>query len=102
MSKENIVVEDSKIEVKKASWHKRLWQWWLSLFVEEYELTVWFHTETVEHADGLKTIRRSSKVFILKDISKKTSTHITGKDIFGKPFEIKTVEPFDFQLRKLK
>lgn len=97
-----IQVEDTEVKVVKPKWYRRLWQWWLSLFVEEYELTVWFHTETVEHVDGLKTIRRSSKVFMLKDITKKTSTHITGKDIFGKPFEIKTVEPFDFQLRKLK
>jgi hypothetical protein len=38
---------------------------------------------------------------MLKDVTKKTSTHIVGKDIFNKPFEIKTVEPFDYQLRKL-
>lgn len=99
---ETIQVEDTEVKVVKPKWYKRLWQWWLSLFIEEYELTVWFHAETVEHADGLKTIKRSSKVFMLKDIGKKTPTHITGKDIFGKPFEIKTVEPFDYQLRKLK
>jgi len=99
---ETIQVEDTEVKVVRPKWYKRLWQWWLSLFIEEYELTVWFHSETVEHTDGLKTIKRSSKVFMLKDIDKKTPTHITGKDIFNKSFEIKTVEPFDYQLRKLK
>lgn len=98
---EQIKVEDTEVIIKKAKWYKRLWQWWLSLFKEEYELTVWFHTETTVNADGLKTIKRSQKVFMLKNISKKTPTHVVGKDIFGKPFEIKTVEPFDYQVRKL-
>ena len=101
MSPEQQIVEDKEIVVKKLPWYKRLWQWWLSLFKEEYELIVWFHSETIEHQDGLKTIRRSQKTFMLKDVTKKTSTHIVGKDIFNKPFEIKTVEPFDYQLRKL-
>ena len=101
MSNKQTVVEDNEVVVKKLPILKRIWQWWLSLFIEEYELIVWFHTETVEHQDGLKTIRRTSKTFMLKDVTKKTSTHIVGKDIFNKPFEIKTVEPFDYQLRKL-
>lgn len=101
MSNKQTVVEDNEVVVKKLPILKRIWQWWLSLFIEEYELIVWFHTETVEHQDGLKTIKRTSKTFMLKDVTKKTSTHIVGKDIFNKPFEIKTVEPFDYQLRKL-
>jgi len=98
---EQKIIEEKEVVIKKVSVWKRMWQWWLSLFKEEYELIVWFHAETVEHQDGLKTIKRSQKTFMLKDVTKKTSTHIVGKDIFGKPFEIKTVEPFDYQLRKL-
>ena len=98
---EQKIIEEKEVVIKKVSVWKRMWQWWLSLFKEEYELIVWFHAETVEHQDGLKTIKRSQKTFMLKDVTKKTSTHIVGKDIFGKPFEIKTAEPFDYQLRKL-
>lgn len=100
MSKENIVVEDNKIEIKKASWYRRFWEWVLSFFQEEYELTVWFVGATTEDKEGVKTTTRSCKIFVLKEISKKTQTHIVGKDAFGKPFEIKTVEPFDYQIRK--
>ena len=101
MAPEQKIIEDKEVVIKKLPWYKRLWQWWLSLFKEEYELIVWFHAETIEHQDGLKTIKRTQKTFMLKDVSKKTSTHIVGKDIFNKPFEIKTVEPFDYQIRKL-
>jgi hypothetical protein len=66
--------------------------WWLTLIREEYELTVWF-----VNATGGKT----AKVFNLKDVKKKTQNHITGTDMNGKFFEIKTVEPFDYQLRKI-
>jgi len=100
-SKNKEIIEEKEVVIKKISIWKRMWQWWLSLFKEEYELIVWFHSETIEHQDGLKTIKRSQKTFMLKAVTKKTSTHIVGKDIFGKPFEIKTVEPFDYQLRKL-
>ena len=96
-----VKVEDTDIKVVKLPWYKRLWQWWLSLFINEYELIVWFHAETSETAEGLKTIKRTQKTFMLKSISKKSPNEIRGKDIFGKDFEIKTVEPFDYQIRKL-
>ena len=94
-------IQDTETTIVYLPWRKRLWQWWISLFKEEYELIVWFHSETIIQEDGVKTIRRMRKEFQLKDITKKSPTHIVGKDIFGKPFEIKTVEPFDYQIRKI-
>ena len=100
---ENIVAEQNQGGmVKRLPWYKRLWEWFVSLFVNEYELIVWFHAETEISAEGLKTVKRVSKTFLLKAISKKTPKHIKGTDIFGKAFEIKTVEPFDYQIRKLR
>ena len=81
---------------------KSFWKWFLDLFKEEFELTVWFHTETTVSGDGLKTVARSRKVFNLSSITKKTPTHIVGKDIKGHPFEIRTVEPFDYTITKTK
>lgn len=88
--------------VKRLPWYKRLWEWFIGFFVNEYELVVWFHNETDISVDGLKTVRRTKKEFLLKSISKKQPTHIKGTDAFGKEFEIKTVEPFDYQIRKLR
>ena len=36
-----VKVEDTDIKTVKPS-HKRLWQWWLPFFKNEYELIVWF------------------------------------------------------------
>ena len=67
------VIQDTEVLVVKLAWYKRLWQWWLGLWKEEYEVVVWFHTETTINAEGLKTVKRNRKEFQLKDISKKTS-----------------------------
>ena len=40
-------------------------------------------------------------LFSNKKDTEKKAKEIKGKDIFGKDFEIKTVEPFDYQIRKL-
>ena len=71
------------------------------MFQERYELTVTF-PDTIEiDVDGKKTIHRTQKVFLLNTITKKTQTHIVGKDDKNKLFEIKTVEPFDYQIRRI-
>lgn len=75
-------------------------KWARSFFEEQYVLTVWFHSETTVSGDGMKTISRSRRVYYLTSISKKTPTHIIGKDEHGFPFEIRTVEPFDYTIRK--
>lgn len=90
------------VTVKKPAWYKRFWNWILILFKEEFELTVWYVYETTESAEGLKVTKRKEKNYILKEISKKTNTHIKGKDISGADFEIKTVDPFDYEIRKTK
>ena len=78
------------------------WHWMSNLFVEEYELIVWFHAETIVGADGIKSVSRSKKNFQLSRLTKHTPKHIRGKDLHGNFFEIRTVEPFDYSIRKLK
>ena len=81
---------------------KSFWQWFLDLFREEFELTVWFHSETIMSGDGLKTITRSKRTFTLSALTKTSPTHMVGKDANGHAFEIKTVEPFDYTITKTK
>lgn len=80
---------------------KTIKKWWFTLIYEEYDLTVWFHSETMIQEDGVKTIKRVPKHYKLKAISKKTPTHIVGKDMQNKFFEIRTVEPFDYRIIKV-
>lgn len=91
-----------KVERKPKTWYQRLWNWVLILFLEEYELTVWYVYETVFDENGNRAHKRSRRTYQLKRITKKTNTHIQGVDVNGMPFEIKTVEPFDYELRKIK
>ena len=80
---------------------QRINEWWHAIWVEHYEVTVWFEDEVITKIeDGTQTTTRSKKTFDLKSISKKTATHIIGIDINDNPIEIKTVKPFDFQILK--
>jgi len=72
------------------------------LFGEEYELTVWYVYETEDTDTGRKITRRRERHYQLRDVHKRTNTHISGTAIDGSDFEIRTVEPFDFELRKLR
>ena len=58
-------------------------------------------TQTVTDAEGNVTANKSKKVFSLSEVNKKTNTHFLRKDMDGNKIEIKTVEPFDFYLRKI-
>ena len=102
--KETTTTIEQKVQatIIRLVWYKRIWEWIVSLFVNEFELIVWFHSETQITDRGTKHIKKTEKTFLLKKITKKSPKHIIGKDIFGKPFEIKTVEPFDYQIRKLR
>ena len=52
-------------------------EWWHGLWVEHYELTVWFDDQTITNLeDNTQTTTKSKKVFNLKSLSKKTQTHI--------------------------
>ena len=75
--------------------------WFKKIAYEEYELTVWFDDTSVTDKDGNIASTKSKKVFILKSVSKKTPTHIKGVELDGKNFEIRTVKPFDYMLRKI-
>ena len=76
--------------------------WVVALFIDEYELTVWYIFKKYDAGNGIKVTERKERVYTLSDISKRTNKHIKGKDVNGARFEIKTVEPFDFQIIKTK
>jgi len=81
--------------------YKAIAKFIFKLLYEEYELTVWYLKDSVRDKDGNITTTRTSKRYLLKKISKKTPKHIKGKDMEGRAFEIRTVEPFDYQIRKI-
>ncbi len=88
------------VDVSIMIW-KALVRLWFKFYYEEYELTVWYLQDAIRDKDGNITTTRTSKRYLLKKISKKTPKHIKGKDMDGRQFEIRTVEPFDYQIRKI-
>jgi hypothetical protein len=86
----------------KKNWFQRFVDWIISLFTEEYELTIWYVYEITENIAGQKVVKRRERTYLLREITRKTNTHIVGKEKNGDRFEIKTVDAFDYQIRKLK
>lgn len=80
---------------------KAILRLWFKIFYEEYELTVWFLKDSERDNRGNIVTTRTHKRYLLKKITKKTPKHIKGKDMDGRAFEIRTVEPFDYQIRKI-
>lgn len=81
---------------------KKLKNWIEILLFEEYELTIWTVKEVKILPDGTRVSKKEKTVYNLQSIEKKSNNHILGKDMNKMIFEIKTVEPFDFQIRKVK
>ena len=67
--------------------------------MEEYEVTIWFNKEKLNPFADEKA--RSKKVFHMKKIQTKKQTHFRGIDIDNNQIEIKTTEPFDYQIKKI-
>ena len=66
-------------------------RWIKEYYRVEYELKIWF--------PGVET---PPETYQLSNISKKTQTHIVGQDMFKKFFEIKTTDPMNFRIKRIK
>ena len=80
---------------------KAILRLWFKIVYEEYELTVWYLKDSERDNRGNIVTTRTHKRYLLKKITKKTPKHIKGKDMDNRAFEIRTVEPFDYQIRKI-
>ena len=68
-----------------------LWpfSWLVKLFVNEWEITIWY--------DPLK-----KTAYHFKWVEKCDPTHIKGRLVSGEPFELKTQDAFNYQIKKVK
>lgn len=79
---------------------KKFVEWIKAYFNKQYELTIWFVREETD-TGAFKTKTRVERKFIIKKYKIYSQNHITGIDINGRKFEIKTTEPVDYYLRGL-
>lgn len=83
------------------SYWKRFVKWVENLLKpNQYEVTIWFVSETTV-GETHKTITRSKKVFHMQSIDKINQKQFVGVSIDGDRVQIKTTEPFDYQIVQL-
>jgi len=63
--------------------------WIVKLFLNEWEISIWY--------DPLR-----KTVYNFKWVEKCTPTHIKGRLVTGEPFELRTQDAFNYQIRKVK
>lgn len=80
----------------------RLKFYWKTFWYEEYLLEIYFAKETiVDPSNTLKIISREKKQWKVKKVMKKTDKHIIAKDLNGNLVEIKSIEPFGYNITKI-
>jgi hypothetical protein len=80
----------SKTASSVLRWIVKPFVWlWVKYFVNEWEVTVWYDPSK-------KTIYHFKSISIIE------STHLQGKLVTDEPFELKTQEPFNYQVKKVK
>ena len=80
----------SRIASSVLHWIAKPFVWlWYKYFVNEWHVTIWY--------DPTK-----KSIYEFKSISIIEPTHLQGKLTSGEPFELKTQEPFNYQIKKVK
>ena len=72
-----------------SRWTAKPFIWFWKLFFNEWEVTIWY--------DPSKKTK-----YNFKYISKIDPKTLKGRLTSGEPFELKTQEPFNFQIKKVK
>ena len=75
-----------KTLLKIVSWPVR---WIVSFFFNEWEVTIWIDPQ-------------KKTEYHFKWLEKCEAKHLKGKLVSGEPFELKTQEAFNFQIKKVK
>ena len=75
--------------------------WWKNIWREEYELIITVPGDTVIHADGGRTEKKSQQLYQAKKLIKTTPKHFIFIDLAGKRNEIKFLDPVVFHVVKV-
>tara|TARA_Y100001972_G_scaffold86788_1_gene106182 strand:- start:586 stop:891 length:306 start_codon:yes stop_codon:yes gene_type:complete len=100
MAKKKIEQVQEETLITVSIWSK-IKQWWRELIREEWELTIFFPSETKFLKDGSRIESTTPKTYRAKSISKLTTTNIIFVDLLGVKHEIKVVNPVGYDVRKI-
>ena len=80
---------------------EKLRNFFKKLFLERWELTIYFPEETKVLPDGTRLETVSPKTYIVKRIKKLSHLHMIFIEENGMRHEIKVVHPVGYDLRKI-
>ena len=86
IKKEKKLKSAGKILLRIVSWPVR---WIASKFINEWEVVIWIDPQ-----------KKTSYNF--KGLDKCEPKHLKGRLVTGEPFELKTQDAFNYQIRKVK
>jgi hypothetical protein len=81
---------------------KRLWNWIVGLFIDEFEVTIYFPGEMIELDDGTKKATYNPKHYTCRRVKIISETEFRLYKTDGQLVRIKTVEPVGFDVTKTR
>ena len=81
---------------------KRMWDWFLGLFIDEFEVTIYFPGDILELEDGTKRISYNPKHYTCRRVKIISQTEFRLYKTDGQIVKVKTVEPVGFDITKTR
>jgi len=84
--------------------HHKIWEWIKSLFIDRYEITIYFPGPIEERQDGSKLFSANPKTFKCKrkPLVSKDKCVFRFTTLEKKVYKVETVEPVGFDIVKVK
>ena len=89
------------IEDEPSLW-QRIKNWVVALFIDEYEITIYFPGNITEKEDGTKVTEYNPKSFTCRKYKIKAENHFSLHTVDRKHVEIKTIDPVGYDIIKTK
>ena len=81
---------------------KRFWNWLAGLFIDEFEVTIYFPGDVIELEDGTSILSYNPKQYTCRRVKIISDTEFRLYKTDGQVVRIKTVEPVGFDITKVK
>ena len=81
---------------------KRLWNWFAGLFIDEFEVTIYFPGDVIELEDGTSRLSYNPKQYTCRRVKILSDTEFRLYKTDGQVVRIKTVDPVGFDVTKTK
>ena len=88
--------------MKERTIWQRIWDWILSWFIDEFEVTIYFPANKVTKEDGTEVVEYNPKTYICRKVKVKSETEFKLLTVDGRNVNIKTVVPVGYDIVKTK